>query len=95
MCRQSGSTNIVKLPLAFVRSGYVYLNFGFVFNVGDYGYNWSRTAKSSTIAYHLNMDPSDVDSESNEDDRWVGLPLRCRYLDEIFFLTNSIVSSKI
>ena len=46
-----------------------------MWNVGNNGYGWSRTAKSSTTAYFLNMNPTDV-NPSNNNHRWVSLPLR-------------------
>ena len=75
---QSGATNIVKLPLAFVRSGWVNVESGAVWYVGNSGYGWSRTAKSSTTAYFLGMNPTVVDPSGNNH-RWVSLPLRCLY----------------
>lgn len=61
--------------LAFVRRGYVNLNNGYVDNVGSNGYNWSRTSKSSTNAYNLNFNTSNV-NPSNNNNRYNGRPLR-------------------
>lgn len=61
--------------LAFVRSGYVNLNNGQARNVGNEGDYWSRTAKSSTNAYNLNFNTSNV-NPSNNNNRWNGFPLR-------------------
>ena len=66
------------LPLAFVRSGYVYLSYGYVSNVGEYGRAWSRTPKSSTHAYYLGMHPTYV-NPSDYYIRYGGFPLRCLY----------------
>ena len=75
----TGATTIVQLPLAFVRSGVIYPGNGTAGNVGYYGYWWARTAKSSTSAYDLGMNPSDVYSESNNNYRYHGFSLRCLY----------------
>ena len=74
----SGATTIVQLPLAFVRSGYVCLSYGYVSNVGEYGCAWSRTPKSSTHAYYLGMHPTYV-NPSDYYIRYGGFPLRCLY----------------
>ena len=73
----TGATTIVQLPLAFVRSGGVYLDYGYVNYVGERGYPWSRTAKSSRSAYYLWMTSTDV-NPSGYYSRWNGFPLRCR-----------------
>lgn len=78
MAAQTGATNIVQLPLAFVRSGYVALSNGYVVSVGSYGYNWSRTSKSSPYAYLLNFYTSYVNPSSSSS-RFGGRPLRCLY----------------
>ena len=75
----TGATTIVQLPLAFVRSGYVYTNSGAVGSVGyvgNNGYSWSRTSRSSTSAYRLNFNATDVYPSGNGN-RWYGFPLRC------------------
>lgn len=76
----SSQSNTYKtfLPLAFVRSGYVYLSYGYVSNVGEYGRAWSRTPKSSTHAYYLGMHPTYV-NPSDYYIRYGGFPLRCLY----------------
>ncbi len=61
--------------MAFVRSGYVNLNNGQARNVGENGYGWSRTAKSSIYGYNLNMNTTDV-NPSNNNNRYNGFPLR-------------------
>lgn len=66
------------LNLAFVRSGWVNVSTSYeggVRNVGNNGYGWSRTAQSSTNAYHLNFNPTNV-NPSNNSNRWAGFPLR-------------------
>ena len=70
----SGATTIVQLPLAFVRSGYIYLYHGLLRLIGENGYGWSHTAKSSTNAYYLGMTPADI-NPSYDNDRWYGFPL--------------------
>ena len=39
-----GISNIISLPLAFVRSGYVHLSESYMDYVGDHGFGRSRTA---------------------------------------------------
>lgn len=67
---------VVMVCLAFVRSGWVNVDAGAMWNVGNNGYGWSRTAQSATNAYFLNMNPTNV-NPSNNNNRWVSLPLRC------------------
>lgn len=74
----TGATNIVQLPLAFVRSGYVYLNNGYANLVGSYGYYWSRTSSSSAGAYYLYFNTSNV-YPSDSFSRYGGRSLRCLY----------------
>jgi len=61
--------------LAFVRSGVIYPNNGTAGYVGNNGYGWSRTARSDTNAYNLNMNPTNV-NPSNNNSRFHGFPLR-------------------
>lgn len=49
----SGDNNIVKAPLFFVRSGYVYPGGHYLANAGYYGHYWSSVANSSSKAYIL------------------------------------------
>ena len=65
----------LRLFLAFVRSGNVNINDGRVNYVGEWGWDWSRTSKSSTNAYNLNMNPTGV-NPSNNNNRYHGFPLR-------------------
>ena len=65
------------LPLTFVRSGYVYLDYGNVGNIRG-AYSWARTAVSSTLAWYLYTDPT-VIHPSNGNMRNDGFPLRCLY----------------
>ena len=74
----TGATTIVQLPLAFVRSGSINLNDGKMYYVSERGYNWSRTARSSTYTYYLSLNPTDI-APSNSTYRWYGLPLRCHW----------------
>ena len=72
----TGATTIVQLPLAFVRSGRVYLDGGYVYNVGSEASLRSRTSISSTHAYIFNSNPTTV-NPSNNAVRYNGRPLRC------------------
>ena len=60
--------------LAFVRSGYVNVNEGKTYNIGNNGNGWSRTS-SAGAAYYLSFNPTDVNPLNNWV-RWIGLPLR-------------------
>ena len=75
---QTAATNIVQLPLAFVRSGWVNIGNGYTNNVGERGYGWARTSNSSTYAYSLYFNTAYV-RPSNSNDRYSGFPLRCLY----------------
>ena len=74
----TAATNIVQLPLAFVRSGNVNTYDGRVYYVGSNGYWWTRTAYSSTYAYALGFDASNVYPSGNNN-RYYVRPLRCLY----------------
>ncbi len=63
------------LFLAFVRSGNVNINDGRVNYVGEWGWDWSRTSRSSTNAYNLQFGVSDI-NPSNNNNRWNGFSLR-------------------
>ncbi len=71
-----GISNIISLPLAFVRSGYVHLSESYMDYVGDHGFGRSRTASSITDAYRLNFYPSELNM--GPADRYWGFSLRCR-----------------
>lgn len=74
----TSATNIVQLPLAFVRSGFVNTNSGIISNIGNRGDVLSRTIKSSSGAKTVYFPLTTVNpSESNA--RYFGFPLRCRY----------------
>ena len=75
----TGTTNIVQLPLAFVRSGWVSPGYGYAYGFGSHGYVWSRTTSSSAPAYDLGITPSGVYSESDNSSRYYGYSLRCLY----------------
>ena len=66
------------LPLAFVRSGYVRLNYGYAQYVGGSGGLWSRAANSSYYAYCLYFYTTGT-NPSYDNTRYFGLPLRCLY----------------
>lgn len=69
------AANIIHLPLAFVRSGYVSINDSEGRLTGSRGYNWSHTLKSLTLAYNLGMNPS-VIGISDTNYHWSVFPLR-------------------
>ncbi len=71
----TGATTIVQLPLAFVRSGYVHLDSGYVYGVNYEGDNWSRTTYSSASAYRLALYPTGINM--NAANRYYAFPLRC------------------
>ena len=77
-----GASNIISLPLAFVRSGYVNLNAGMAYGVSRYLYGWSRAAESLAGAYSLGVNPTEVYPSANNY-RWNGFPLRCLYLGSV------------
>ena len=77
-----GASNIISLPLAFVRSGGVNLNDGKVYAVGRVLYGWSRVTKSASDVYYLSVAPSVV-HPSVSFARWNGFPLRCLYLGSV------------
>ena len=74
----NSTTNIIQLPLAFVRSGNVNLNYGQERIVGESGYGWSRTTSSSTDGRALWFNPTGV-HPSGSHHRWGGFPFRCLY----------------
>ncbi len=55
----------MKLPITFVRSGNVNLVYGQGRVVGEYGYGWSRTANSSTVAYGSDVAPMSINLSVN------------------------------
>ena len=69
------SSNIISLPLAFVRSGYVNLIGGEAYNVGHGLYGWSRVTRSLANAYNLGVNPTNV-GPSKYGSRYHGFPLR-------------------
>ena len=64
----------MRLFLAFVRSG-VLLYVDGLYGGGNEGNIWSRTAYSTTNAYRLLFNTSNV-NPSNNNNRYNGLPLR-------------------
>ncbi len=73
----TGATTIVQLPLAFVRSGWTNVSTeyeGAMRYVGGSGYEWSRTANSSTAVYRLGF--SSTGLGMNAEDRYWGFSLR-------------------
>ena len=72
----SGSNNIVKAPLFFVRSGVVNPNLQYLGSAGLSGYYWSSVAYSSSNAYDLTFASSGVDP-SRDNYRYLGFSVRC------------------
>ncbi len=68
-------SNIISLPLAFVRSGAVALTDGKVYSIGYTLYSWSRVAISASVVYFLGVNPAAV-YPSDNNRRWYGFPLR-------------------
>ena len=77
-----GASNIISLPLAFVRSGWVDIGGGAASGVGRSLYGWSRVSSSITGAYALYVAPTAVDPSSSGN-RWHAFPLRCLYLGSV------------
>lgn len=73
-----GATNIIHLPLAFIRSGYMHHSVGYVNVIGTYGYTWSHTSRSASHSYDLSISASGIDSLDGTH-RSIGFPLRCQY----------------
>ena len=71
----SGDNNIVKTPLFFVRSGYVFPTL-YLGEAGFRGRYWSSVASSSSGAYTLYFNSSNVDPSFSEY-RYEGLSVRC------------------
>ena len=72
----SGNNNIVKAPLFFVRSGYVYPSLHYLDRAGNAGYYWSSVANSSSFAYRLSFSSSSVGT-SGYFNRYFGQSVRC------------------
>ena len=75
-------SNIISLPLAFVRSGWISVNGGATSVVGQWSFNRSRVVQSTSSAYSLDI-ASDNVNPSRSNDRWDGFPLRCLYLGSV------------
>ena len=73
-------SNIISLPLAFVRSGYVDTKDGKARVLGGYLYSWSLAARLSSGAYGLAVAPTEVFPSSNSLNRLEGFPLRWHYI---------------
>ncbi len=66
----------------FVRSGLVGLNRGSTRNLGDLGFNWSRSSNDYSsvtwaTAYNLRFSIGGVSPSYGPDARWYGFPVRC------------------
>ena len=71
----SGNNNIIKTPLFFVRSGYVYPS-DYLYRAGNRGLYWSSVALSSSDAYNLGFSSGNV-SPSSGAYRYFGHSVRC------------------
>ena len=74
----SAASNIISLPLAFVRSGYVNVNDSHEWRMWHVGYEgdmWSSIAYSYTGTYYLGLSFVSVTLDAST--RWNGFPLRC------------------
>ena len=71
----AGSTKLRSAPLNFAYTGY-YNTSGSLNSATTYGYFWSRTAYSSSVAYLLYFYSSVVNPQYNYA-RGTGRPLRC------------------
>ena len=71
----TGGTAMRSAPLFFVRSGYVYPT-RYLSNAGSLGYYWSSVATSSSYAYSLYFNSSNV-SPSSDTYRYRGQSVRC------------------
>ena len=80
-----GATNIIHLPLAFVRSGYVRFDDGKMLGVGYAG--WYESASSRTIngVYYLWLGKYDVTPSNTDGRRLDGFPLRCPYRANVWW----------
>lgn len=76
----TAATNIVQLPLTFVRSGYIGLNDGTLYYVGGNLFSRSRTAYSDNDSYNLRFNVDTI-SPTYHNYRYYGFLLRCLYLD--------------
>ena len=77
-----GASNIVSLPLAFVRSGYVNLLNGQTRYVGHEASIRSRVAGTAAYAYYLASYDTSVYTSGNAV-RYYAFPLRCLYLGSV------------
>ncbi len=71
------------LVLAFVRSGYLNVSVGAIYNIGFNGYDWFRTSLNMNIAYSSRFDQDDVISSNASHQRLYAFPLRCLYLGSV------------
>ena len=72
-------SNIISLPLAFVRSGYTSLNDGKLYYTGRDLYGWSQISRSTSGAYTLGVNPTEAYT-SSINGRYLAFPLRCFFL---------------
>ena len=65
------SSNIIHLPLAFVRSGDVNSGVAEIRYTGSHGHGWSRNTHSVTVAYYLGVTSNEVYSSYSNGRRYV------------------------
>ena len=75
MVSPSAASNIISLPLAFVRSGYINLNLGNVLYAVYETTLRSRSSVSDTDAYYLYSNPTAIDT-SGSGAHYASRPLR-------------------
>lgn len=67
--------SMVDAPMYWLRGGYVYSTN--LRSAGSYGYYWSSTVSSGTIAYGLSFNTGSNLNPSNYNSRYLGFPVRC------------------
>ena len=75
-------SNIISLPLAFVRSGGIGLDGGKANYIGHDLYGWSDVSISASVTYVLGVNPTEV-HPSKYGPRWSGFPLCCHPIQPI------------
>ncbi len=69
------ASNIVSLPLAFVRSGILVTTYGSSRDLGYEGGCWSSTSETNTVARYYNFNPGGS-NPLGYGDYYLGFPLR-------------------
>ncbi|MBQ3309294.1 hypothetical protein IJG78_01300 [Candidatus Saccharibacteria bacterium] len=76
MYRSTGSTKARRYPLSYIYSGYYTWIDGRLSAWNTHGYWWSTSANSSTNAYRLDMNSSEL-SPQTASNKIHGFTLRC------------------